>query len=65
MPTPGLDVSETGPLPAGHALLGLPNTVLTPHVACGTHDAFRARMIAIFANVKRLRAGTPLLDRVP
>ena len=61
----GLDVYETEPLPMGHALLALTNTVLTPHVACGTHDAFRAKMIAIFANVQRLRAGEPLRNQVP
>jgi phosphoglycerate dehydrogenase-like enzyme len=61
----GLDVYETEPLPASHALLALPNTVLTPHVACGTHDAFCTKMKAIFANVQRLRAGEPLHNLVP
>jgi D-3-phosphoglycerate dehydrogenase len=60
----GLDVFETEPMPAGHRLLGLPNTVLTPHVACGTHDAFSAKMDAIFANVQRLIAGAPLRNLV-
>jgi len=64
MPTSGLDVFETEPLPADHALLALPNTALTPHVARGSHDALRARMMAIFANVERLRTGSPLLNRV-
>ena len=61
----GLDVYETEPLPAGHPLLALPNTVLTPHVACGTLDAFRAKMAAIFANIRRLHDGEPLENQVP
>jgi D-3-phosphoglycerate dehydrogenase / 2-oxoglutarate reductase len=35
----GLDTFDTEPLPAGHALLALPNVLLTPHVAGVTRDA--------------------------
>lgn len=38
----GLDVFETEPLPAGSAVAGLPNVVLTPHVAGSTQEALEA-----------------------
>jgi phosphoglycerate dehydrogenase-like enzyme len=38
----GLDVFETEPLPVSHPLVGLPNTVLTPHSLCWTADFTRA-----------------------
>ncbi|MFC4278085.1 hydroxyacid dehydrogenase [Achromobacter aloeverae] len=38
----GLDVFETEPLPAGAAIAGLPNAVLTPHVAGSAQEALQA-----------------------
>lgn len=38
----GLDVFETEPLPAGSRVAGLPNAVLTPHVAGSTQEALHA-----------------------
>ena len=38
----GLDVFETEPLPAGSMIAGLPNVVLTPHVAGSTQEALEA-----------------------
>ena len=35
----GLDTFEVEPIPAGHALLSLPNVILTPHVAGVTRNA--------------------------
>jgi D-3-phosphoglycerate dehydrogenase len=38
----GLDVFETEPLPAGSPVAGLPNVVLTPHVAGSAQEALEA-----------------------
>lgn len=38
----GLDVFETEPLPAGSVVAGLPNVVLTPHVAGSAQEALEA-----------------------
>jgi len=59
-----LDVFETEPLPAGHPLSALPNTVLTPHISAGTRDALAAKMRALFANVAGFYAGRPLENEV-
>lgn len=37
----GLDVFDEEPLPGGHPLLGLPNTVLTPHLGYVTAETYR------------------------
>uniref|UniRef100_UPI003B3B7E04 NAD(P)-dependent oxidoreductase n=1 Tax=Pseudactinotalea sp. TaxID=1926260 RepID=UPI003B3B7E04 len=47
-----LDVFETEPLPSSSPLLGLPNVVLSPHVAAGTEQA-RARVRALVGDVVR------------
>jgi phosphoglycerate dehydrogenase-like enzyme len=39
--------------------------VLTPHIAAGTLDAFRAKMRFAFANMRRVADGDPPLERVP
>jgi phosphoglycerate dehydrogenase-like enzyme len=36
----GLDVFDTEPLPAGHAMTKLPNVVLTPHLGWPTDEAY-------------------------
>ncbi len=59
-----LDVFETEPLPAGHALTKLRNVVLTPHISAGTRDALSTKMRALFANVERFYRGEPLANRV-
>lgn len=60
-----LDVFSPEPLPPGHPLTTLDNVVLTPHIAAGTLDAFRAKMRFAFANIQRFARGEPPLDRVP
>jgi phosphoglycerate dehydrogenase-like enzyme len=60
----GLDVTEPEPLPAGHALWGLPNVIITPHVAAQS-DAQNARYwIVAQENMRRYVAGEPLLNVV-
>lgn len=60
----GLDVFEREPLATTSPLVGMPNVVLTPHIAAGTRDALRAKMTAIAANIRRFYAGEPLDNQV-
>jgi phosphoglycerate dehydrogenase-like enzyme len=56
----GLDVYDVEPLPAGHPLLGLPNTVLTPHlgyVSTRTFDGFHR---GIVEDIAAFHAGEPI-----
>ena len=56
----GVDVFDMEPpLPAGYALAGAPNCVLTPHVAYLTEEAMRRRAAIEFGNVAAWLAGTP------
>jgi phosphoglycerate dehydrogenase-like enzyme len=60
----GLDVFAREPLEPGHRLLGLPNVVLTPHVAWMTPGTWRRSLAVVTENCRRLLAGEPLLHRV-
>ena len=51
----GLDVFAVEPLPAGHPLLGLDNTVLTPHVTWYTADTMRRYLAEGVDNCRRIR----------
>jgi len=61
----GLDVFETEPLPKEHKLWGLPNVIITPHVAVrdGVHVEER-RYQMILENARRFAAGEPLKNLV-
>ncbi|MEX0761021.1 MAG: D-2-hydroxyacid dehydrogenase [Dehalococcoidia bacterium] len=61
----GLDVFEVEPLPADHKLWGLPNVLITPHVAVrdGVHVEER-RYQVILENARRFAAGEPLKNVV-
>jgi len=61
----GLDVFSPEPLPPDHPFTTLDNVVLTPHIAAGTLDAFRAKMRFAFENMSRFAEGEPPLERVP
>jgi (S)-sulfolactate dehydrogenase len=52
-----LDVFESEPLPAGSHLVGVPNLVLTPHVAGYTEEANRRQGEIIATGVRRILAG--------
>jgi glycerate dehydrogenase len=53
-----LDVIATEPMPAGHPLLGLPNCLLTPHIAWTSRPA-RERLLEITAgNIRAFLAGS-------
>jgi phosphoglycerate dehydrogenase-like enzyme len=56
----GLDVTPREPLPADHPLWGMPNVVVTPHVA-GASPYRLDRAVEVFVeNLARDRAGQPL-----
>lgn len=53
----GLDVFETEPLPAGSALAGIPNAVLTPHVAGSSQEALHATATQCAEQILAVLAG--------
>jgi len=59
----GLDVAEVEPLPSNSPLYGMPNVILTPHIA-GVSVHYEKRLAELFAaNLRRYRTGEPLLNR--
>jgi len=57
-----LDVTEQEPLPPGSRLWGLPNVIITPHVA-GQSARRIDNMTRIFCeNLRRFKAGRPLIN---
>lgn len=60
----GLDVFAEEPLRPGHPLLRLHNVVCAPHVGWLTRETLERSVRAAAENVRRLRAGEPLLNRV-
>lgn len=59
-----LDVTEPEPLPDGHPLLSEPNCYLTPHIAGGQPEEYKALVRHFLDNLDRFVQGRPLLDRV-
>lgn len=55
----GLDVFAREPLPPGHALMRLPNTVLTPHCAGITPEALEAGLRMAVENIWRFYSKSP------
>jgi glyoxylate reductase len=56
-----LDVTDPEPLPADHRLVGMPNCIITPHVASATEET-RAKMSELAAkNVIAVLSGEPPL----
>ncbi|MFB7891814.1 2-hydroxyacid dehydrogenase [Microbacterium sp. NPDC056044] len=59
-----LDVTDPEPLPAGHALWGLPGVLIAPHVG-GASSAMRPRVAKLVrTQIERLAAGEPPLNVV-
>jgi phosphoglycerate dehydrogenase-like enzyme len=56
----GLDVFDQEPLPAGHPLTLLDNTLLVPHIGYVTEDQYRARYRDTVENVAAYLKGEPL-----
>lgn len=56
----GIDVFDMEPpIPAGHPLLNAKNSILTPHTAFATEEAFLKRAEIVFANIEKWLAGNP------
>lgn len=52
------------PLPPGHFYFDTPNLIMTPHMS-GVYDGFTQAMVALIAdNLRRLKAGQLLWNRV-
>ena len=61
----GLDVFEEEPLPASHKLWGLPNVLITPHVAVkNAQNIPERRFQIVLENARRFLAGKPLVNIV-
>lgn len=61
----GLDVYETEPLPREHRLWGLPNVMLTPHIAVrDAENVVERRFQILLDNAKCFEAGKPLRNLV-
>jgi phosphoglycerate dehydrogenase-like enzyme len=51
---------EEPPLPANHPLLGIPNTIVTPHMAFSSVESMEERCTIVFDNLYSWLAGTQL-----
>ncbi len=59
-----LDVTDPEPLPPDHPLWGLPNVLITPHMA-GDSPASTTRAFALAGDqIRRFAAGEPLINQV-
>jgi phosphoglycerate dehydrogenase-like enzyme len=56
----GLDVYDQEPLPAGHPLRNLPNTVLTPHLGYCTQEVYGQFYRESVENVIAFLEGNPM-----
>jgi phosphoglycerate dehydrogenase-like enzyme len=60
-----LDVTDPEPLPPDHPLWGLPNVLITPHIA-GDSPASTTRAFELAGDqIRRFAAGEPLINEVP
>ena len=53
----GLDTFDIEPLPTDHPLLGLSNTVLTPHLGYVTVDGYRVRYTQVVEDIRAFTSG--------
>jgi phosphoglycerate dehydrogenase-like enzyme len=56
----GLDVYATEPLPAGSELLGLPNTVLTPHLGYVSREGLAEMYVQVAEDIAAYLRGEPI-----
>lgn len=55
-----VDVVSTEPIPAGHPLLGLPNCIITPHIAWAPKESRQRLMDVAVENLRSFLLGTPV-----
>lgn len=60
----GLDVTDPEPLPEDHALWGMTNVIITPHVAGRSDLTGRIRLMLMRENLRRYIQGEKLLNMV-
>jgi phosphoglycerate dehydrogenase-like enzyme len=60
----GSDVFEMEPLPAASPLWEAPNMVITPHMTPEVPDLWAQGLAVICENIRRYRAGEPMLNRL-
>jgi phosphoglycerate dehydrogenase-like enzyme len=60
----GLDVTDPEPLPPGSPLWDAPNVIITPHTTPRLPDRTQRSIDTIAENVRRYRAGEPLLNEI-
>jgi phosphoglycerate dehydrogenase-like enzyme len=56
----GLDVYDVEPLPAGHPLVGLPNTLLTPHLGYVTEANYALYFTGAVEDIRAWMDGAPI-----
>ena len=54
------DVYDVEPLPATSPLIGVPNMVLTPHLAAMNADTFEPTVRRMFRNIQHVSRGEPV-----
>jgi phosphoglycerate dehydrogenase-like enzyme len=57
-------VTDPEPLPPGHPLWDAPNVLITPHFTAAVPDKLDRSLDVITENLRRWRAGEPLLNRM-
>lgn len=60
----GLDVFAVEPLPPASPLWGMPNVIITPHIAAASPETELRTHDILVENLKRYAAGRPLLNQV-
>ena len=56
----GLDVFATEPLPEGHPLLKMENTLILPHLGYVTEDSYRAMYAGVVEDIRAFASGEPV-----
>jgi phosphoglycerate dehydrogenase-like enzyme len=59
-----IDALETEPLPPDHPLWTTPNCFVTPHTAGGHSTEYERHVELFLENLRRLKAGEDLIDRI-